>query len=297
MAMDHSYDILTDTSCNLATPYLKENGIRVVPFTYFVNGRDCQCEDTENFDAHAYYQSMRDGRVEIHTTQINPSAYEEAIRPSLEEGKDVLFISMSSGISGAFQSLLIAMEELKEAYPKRSIKAVDTLGASLGEGLLVMRAVAYREQGMALPEAAWRLEQDKKHVYQIFTVDDLMYLNKTGRLSKKGAVIGSALKIKPLLKGDEEGKIVMAGIARGRRLALKKLAERYRELVVDPSHQTIGIAHADAPEDVVELITMIKAEQTPAHIITAEYEPMTGSHVGPGTIALFFFGGPDVRSK
>ena len=281
------FQVMTDTSANLPTDLLKEKDIAVIPFPYFVNGARHTCLDTEGFDGETFYGAMREG-AEVTTSQINPQHYMEVMKPILQKGLDILFVGMSSGISGSFHCAELAAEELAEDFPERKIRLVDTLGASLGEGLLVLRAVKDKLLGVSLEESYQKLMSLRHRLCNIFTVDDLKYLRKGGRLSNLSFIVGTLLQIKPLLKGNEEGKIVAFAKLRGRKKALEELAKRYDEYVVNPEEQTIGIAHADCPEDAEKLAELLRRHKPPKEILTVGYEPVTGSHVGPGTLALFF---------
>ena len=282
-----SFTILTDTSANLPTPLLQQHDVAVAPFSYFIDGAEHSCMDTESFDGAAYYGAMRKGPV-VTTSLVNPR---------LEAGEDILFVGMSSGISGSFGSAKLAAGDLREEFPERDIQLVDTLGASLGEGILVLRAIEMRESGASLAETAAALREMRWRMYQIFTVDDIMYLRRTGRLSNAKAIVASVLHIKPILKGNEEGAIVAVDKVRGRRKSIDALVERYRKYVAAPETQTVGIAHADCAEDARYLADALRIVAPPKEIMTVMYEPVTGSHVGPGALALFFLGGDAVRSK
>lgn len=291
-----SFAIVTDTSANLPTALTKKHGVTVIPFFYIVDGAELSCTDTGAFDGSAFYEAMRRG-ASVTTTQITPQRYADAFRPLLAAGQDLLAVSMSSGISGSCQSAALAAEELREEFPERTVRTVDSLGASLGEGLLVLEALRCRDEGMSLYDTAARLLSLRRRVCQVFTVDDLQYLRRGGRLSNMAAIVGTVLNIKPLLKGDEEGKIVSTAKVRGRKRSVEALAERYDALVKDPEIQTVGIAHADCAGDAAYLMKLLRHGKTPKEILTVCYEPVTGSHVGPGTLALFFLGDEDVRSK
>lgn len=291
-----SFSIVTDTSANLPTPWLQENDVSVIPFHYTINEREMACLDTEAFNGTAYYNAMRNG-IGVTTSQINPQAYIDCFEPLLRAEQDILFIGMSSGISGSFQSAQIAMAQLRDSYPERHFRMVDTLGASLGEGILVMKAVEFARAGMDLDEISRRLLTMRRNMCQIFMVDDLMFLKKTGRVSGAVALVGTMLQIKPLLKGNEKGQIVTYAKARGRRKAIEALARHYDELVVDAGSQVVGIAHADCEKDADLLATLLMRNHPPKRVLTVMYEPVTGSHVGPGTLAMFFLGDSDVRSK
>ena len=281
------FQIITDTSANLPSELLKANDITCIPLAYFVNGARHTCLDTEGFDGRTFYSAMREG-AEITTSQINPQHYIDVMKPILQKGLDILFVGMSSGISGSYHCAEIAAAELGEAYPERSIRLVDTIGASLGEGLLVLKAVKNKLMGVSLEDVYEKLMDLRHRMCNIFTVDDLKYLRKGGRLSNLSFIVGTLLQIKPLLKGNEEGKIVAFAKLRGRKKALEELAKRYDEFVVDAQEQTIGIAHADCPEDAERLAELLRRNNPPKEILTVGYEPVTGSHVGPGTLALFF---------
>lgn len=282
-----SFTIVTDTSANIPSAYLKENNIRLIPYTFTVGGKVMSCTDTEEFDGKAFFDSMRQGE-RVDTSQINPQSYIDIFEELLKEGQDILFVSMSSGISGSYNSSLIAMNQLREDYPERTLRSVDTRGASLGEGLVVFKAVELREQGKSAAEAADFLEVYRDNIYNVFTVDDLQYLRRTGRLSNAAAVIGMVLNVKPILIGDELGRIISIAKVRGRKRAIETLAKRYDELAVHPEQQTVCIAHADCEEEAEELRALLNRNHPPKEFLTVMYEPVTGSHVGPGTLALFF---------
>ena len=281
------FQIMTDTSANLPAELAAEKDVTVIPFPYFVNGARHTCLDTEGFDGKTFYGAMREG-AEVTTSQINPQNYIDAMRPILQQGKDILFVGMSSGISGAYHSAELAAEELRAEFPERKIRLVDTIGASLGEGLLVLRAVRDKLAGLSLDAIYEKLMDLRHRLCNIFTVDDLKYLRKGGRLSNLSFIVGTILQIKPLLKGNEEGRIVAFAKLRGRKKALEELAKRYDEYVVNAEEQTIGIAHADCPEDAAYLIELLRRNHPPKDVLNVCYEPVTGSHVGPGTLALFF---------
>lgn len=291
-----SFSIVTDTSANLPTSLVNECGLKVVPFSYYVGGEEKTCTDTETFDGRDFYDSIRKG-ARVTTSLITPYRFTTAMTPLLESGQDILLISMSSGVSSSFRSAMTAVEHLRKLFPERRIEAVDTLGASLGEGIPVLKAVRCRDAGMSLEETAEAVRQECRRMYQVFMVDDLMHLRRTGRCSNISAIMGTVLNIKPLLKGDENGKIVAFEKLRGRRRAIDAMAEKYSWLARDPETQTVGIAHSDCEKDALTLAKAINEIAPPKEILMVMYEPVTGSHVGPGTLALFFAGDEDVRGK
>ena len=291
-----SFVIVTDTSANLPTPEANEYGITVVPLSYSIDGEAHECLNTEDFQYNAYYEAMKSGTV-ITTSQINPQKYMDNIAPLLKEGNDILFVGMASGISGSYNSMLIAKDQLLEEYPERKICLVDSMGASLGEGLLVLEANRCKQQGMSLEDTAEKLLKLRKRMYQIFTVDDLMHLRKGGRLSNAAAFVGALLHIKPLLKGNEEGKIVSFEKVRGRKAVISQMARKYEQLVVDPENQMVGISQCNCMEDAQRLAELLKQNRPPKEIKIVDHEPVTGSYLGSGALALYFLGDEDVRQK
>lgn len=289
------FRIVTDTSSNLPTAYLQAENITVIPFTFHTESGEQSCMDTASFDAKAFYTAMRNGE-KVTTSQIPPQRFVDNIRPMLENGEDVLFVSMSSGISGSYASSKIAANQLAEEFPERKILTVDTYSASLAEGIVVMRAVECRKEGLSIDETYQILRALRHRIAQIFTVGDLRYLQRTGRLSNLEAAVGTVLQIKPLLKGDPQGKIVCFAKVRGRQRAIEEMAKRYEELVVSPETQTVCISHADCEADAQILASMLRRSKPPKDILIVDYEPVTGSHVGPGALALFFVSDDNVRN-
>ena len=291
-----SYAIVTDTAANLQREHIDRYGITVIPLSYYIEDAEHTCVDPDDFDGARFYHALAGG-ARAHTSQIPPQRYIDSLDPLLESGQDVLFVGLSSGVSGSYASAESAAQELSERHPGRRIRLVDTMGASLGEGLQVLRACACREKGMGLDETADLLLKRRAHMSQLFTVDDLMHLHKTGRVSGVAAIVGTVLSIKPLLKGNEAGKIVPCGKARGRKQAVRTLAEKYAELVEHAEEQTIGISHANCPEDAALLERLIRRLKPPKDVLCVMHEPVTGVHVGPGMLAVYFEGGADVRLR
>lgn len=278
--------LFTDTSANLPVEIIDEYGIEVVPFSYTIDGVEYIPE--REFDGKAFYAAMRAGS-EVKTSMVNAGTFIERFKAALDAGKDVLYIGMSGGISGTANAALMAKQELDEEYPDRKIIVIDTLAASLGEGLLVIKAAEQLRDGAALDAIEEDIRAQVPHMCQSFTVDDLKYLKKTGRVSGAAAIIGNVLSIHPILIGDYEGKIVVKSKVRGMKRTLDALAERYAELSLSKT-ETIGIAHADNEEGKAYLVQRLRDKGLTGKCLSVCYEPVTGSHVGPGTVALFFFG-------
>ena len=278
--------LFTDTSANLPVEIIDEYGIEVVPFSYTIDGVEYIPE--REFDGKAFYAAMRAGS-EVKTSMVNAGTFIECFKTALDAGRDVLYIGMSGGISGTANAALMAKQELDEEYPDRKIVVIDTLAASLGEGLFVIKAAEQLRDGAALAVIEEDIRAQVPHMCQSFTVDDLKYLKKTGRVSGAAAIIGNVLSIHPILIGDYEGKIVVKSKVRGMKRTLDALAERYAELVLNKA-ETIGIAHADNEEGKAYLVQRLRDKGLTGKCVSVCYEPVTGSHVGPGTVALFFFG-------
>lgn len=278
--------LFTDTSANLPAEIIDEYGIEVVPFSYTIDGVEYIPE--REFDGKAFYAAMRAGS-EVKTSMVNAGTFIERFKTALDAGKDVLYIGMSGGISGTANAALMAKQELDEEYPDRKIVVIDTLAASLGEGLFVIKAAEQLKDGVALDAIEEAIRAQVPSMCQSFTVDDLKYLKNTGRVSGAAAIIGNVLSIHPILIGDYEGKIVVKSKVRGMKRTLDALAERYAELALSKT-ETIGIAHADNEEGKAYLVQRLRDKGLTGKCLSVCYEPVTGSHVGPGTVALFFFG-------
>ena len=278
--------LFTDTSANLPVEIIDEYGIEVVPFSYTIDGVEYIPE--REFDGKAFYAAMRAGSA-VKTSMVNTGTFIERFKTALDAGKDVLYIGMSGGISGTANAAFMAKQELDEEYPDRKIVVIDTLAASLGEGLFVIKAAEQLKDGVALDAIEETIRAQVPSMCQSFTVDDLKYLKNTGRVSGAAAIIGNVLSIHPILIGDYEGKIVVKAKVRGMKRTLDALAERYAELALSKT-ETIGIAHADNEEGKAYLVQRLRDKGLTGKCLSVCYEPVTGSHVGPGTVALFFFG-------
>jgi len=285
-----SFTVFTDGCSNLPGRLLTELDIRVLPCSYVLDGEPGTYEgDIDAFDTHGYYDKLRSGS-EMKTSLLNTHLFLTHFRPELEQGRDVIYVGMSSGISGTIQAARIAAEELSDEFPERTVRVVDSLGAGFGPGLLSCRASELRSEGKTAAEAADILDKAVPHLLQYFTVDDLNFLKRTGRVSGATAAIGTVLNIKPLLWGDPTGHIVALKKCRGRKKAIEEIAELYRSRAIHPENQRIAISHGDCPEEAEILANRIRAICEPKELIVCPHEPITGAHVGPGMLALFFFG-------
>ncbi len=284
------FAIYTDGCSNLPRHLLEGLDIRVLPFRYMVDGEPMVYNgDIDSFDSHGYYESMRAGKV-VTTTLVNADTFAEYFRKALEEGLDVLYVGMSSGVSGTFQAACMAANELMEEFPERQVLTVDSLGAGLGVGLLACRGADLRAEGKTLQETKAVLDQEVMQLCEFFTVESLAYLHRSGRISHATFALGSVLDIKPLLRGDEEGHIVSCAKCRGRKKAVAAIVEKYRTKAVSPEKGRVFISHGDCPEEAEALARQIREIAEPRELIILPHEPTTGAHVGPGMLALFFLG-------
>ncbi|MBQ3000237.1 MAG: DegV family protein [Oscillospiraceae bacterium] len=285
-----SYTVFTDGCSNLPNNLLQELDIRVLPCSYMLDGEPGVFDgDLEAFDTHAYYNRLRAGAV-MKTSLINSQLFMDHFRPELEKGKDIVYVGLSSGVSGTLQAGKIAAQELMEEFPGQTVRVVDSLGAAFGPGLLACRAADLRNEGKSALEAGEILDVEVKHLLQIFTVDDLNFLKRTGRVSGATAAIGTILNIKPLLWGDPTGHIVALSKCRGRKKAIEAILDIYRNRAIDAQNQRIAISHGDCLEEAEELGRRVCEICKPKELIICPHEPFTGSHVGPGMLALYFFG-------
>ena len=285
-----SFTVFTDGCSNLPTHLLTELDIRVLPCSYVLDGVPGIYDgDIDAFDTHGFYDKLRSGSV-LKTSLLNTHLFLTHFRPELKAGKDVVYVGMSSGISGTIQAARIAAEELSEEFPGRTVRVVDSLGAGFGPGLLACRASDLRREGKSAAEAADILDKEVMQLLQLFTVDDLNFLKRTGRVSGATAAIGTVLNIKPLLWGDPTGHIVALKKCRGRKKAIDEIVELYRTKAIHPENQRIAISHGDCPEEAALLAERVCEICRPRELIICPHEPFTGAHVGPGMLALFFFG-------
>ena len=285
-----SFAIFTDACSNLPNHLLTELKIQVLPCRYLLDEIPGFYDgNIDSFDSHEFYDKMRNGSV-LKTSLLNTHLFMSHFRPALEAGQDLIYVGLSSGVSGTLQAARMAAEELSEEFPDRIIRVVDSLGASFGPGLLACRAADLRNEGKNAAEAADILDEEVMHLLQFFTVDDLNFLKRTGRVSGATAAIGTVLNIKPLLWGDTTGHIVALKKCRGRKKAIDEIVELYRTRAIHPETQRIAISHGDCPEEAALLAQRVCDICQPKELIIRPHEPFTGAHVGPGMLALYFFG-------
>ena len=283
----NDYIIMTDSAADISPEILAQWGVPFVSLTYKF---DDETQSWGNYEKpfSAFYQKMRSGGV-ARTAAVNMETFKQSFAPILQQGKDLLYICFSSGLSTTFQSSTIAVEELREQFPERKLITVDSLAASSGQGLLVKLTVDRKNAGATIEEAAQFVRDTRLHLDHWFTVDDLVYLKRGGRVSAAKAFVGGLLNIKPVLHVDDEGHLINMFKVRGRKASLKALAEKYGELIQDRNEQ-IFISHGDCLGDAQELERMLREAYGVQVTLINEIGPVIGAHSGPGTLALFFVG-------
>jgi DegV family protein with EDD domain len=284
----NDYIIFTDSACDIAPEILEAWKVKCINLTFTFESDGVERINSE-VTAKEFYQKMRDGDV-ARTSAANIETFKDAFKGELENGKDILYLAFSSGLSTTYNSGRMAVNELSEDYPDRKIMVVDTLSASAGFGLLVHLAVEKRDKGLSIEEVAEFIEDTKLHLCHWFTVDDLQYLKRGGRVSPTVAFVGGLLGIKPVLHMDNEGHLINMSKVRGRAAALKALVDKFGELAVDNTKGPVYISNGDCMEDVETVKNMLITEYGVEVELITDIGPVIGAHSGPGTIAVFFIG-------
>jgi len=283
-----SFEVYADGTANLPGSLLED--IRLLPIEYTMDGEPhTYLGDIEHLDVHSYYEDLRNG-MNVKTSLLNTNLFLESFTPVLEEGKDVVYIAMSSGISGTYNAARIAADQLMEEFPERYVHIVDSHGCGFGNGMLALRAAELSKEGTDCRKAGEILDEMVPHCCQYFTVDDLHFLKRTGRVSGATAIIGTTLNIKPILYGDHTGHIVSCANCHGRKKAVKMLAAKYSEKRMELLSPKVFISHGDCLKDAESLKEMILSITPDADVMICPHEPFSGAHVGPGMLGLFFLG-------
>ncbi|HHU79720.1 MAG: DegV family protein [Bacilli bacterium] len=281
-----NYLIFTDSTADLPMEYFQLPMLKIIPLSFMIDGKQYIDGD---LDTKEFYDKLRAGGTST-TSQLNPEQYLSIIEPHVRDGKDILVIAFSSGLSGTANSMRIALEELQEQYPERKIFGVDSLCASLGEGLLVHLAVEAYNAGKSIAENFQMLEDTKLKICHWFTVEDLHHLRRGGRLSGFSAFIGSVLKVKPVLHLNDEGKLIPRKKTIGRKKSIEKLFEQMEKTIINPEEQVIFISHGDCLDDANYLKNLILEKYKVKDVVINGIGTVIGSHSGPGTLALFYLG-------
>ena len=282
-----NFQIITDSGSDLPIEMQRKLNIEVARLT--LNFRGKELEDSVDSGMKELYDALRAGE-EAKTSAVNPDAWQQIMEPVLQQEKDILVLAFSSGLSTTYQSAVIASGELLEKYPQRKIRVVDTRAASLGQGLLIWYACKKRDQGMELDQLADWAEENKLYLCHWFTVDDLMYLKRGGRISAATAIVGTVLGIKPVLHMDDEGRLINMSKARGRKASIAALADKIGQLGLPGENKNVFICHGDCLEDAKYLEKLVREKYGVEEVFIGYTGAVIGSHSGPGTLALFFLG-------
>ena len=286
----NNYTIITDSSCDLPDSLVKELELEVLPLAFIMDGKTYRnYPDNREMAPKAFYNKQREGSMAT-TNAVNVGEAADAMEDVLKRGEDVLVLAFSSGLSTTCNSFQIAAGDLAEQYPDRKIFVVDTLCASLGQGMFVYQAARLRQAGRSIEEVRDWAEQNRLNQCHWFTVNDLFFLKKGGRVSAATAVVGTMLQIKPVMHVDNEGHLIKVDTARGRKASLNALVDKVGELADNPAAQTMFISNSDCQEDAQYVADQIKARYGTEEIIINSIGPVIGAHTGPGCVALFFTG-------
>ena len=282
------YIVYTDSACDISPEILDQWGVKYLSLTFRFEGDETEYSNSD-MPAEPFYAKMRAGEV-AKTSAINTETFKDAFEAELRAGNDILYIGFSSGLSNTVNAAQLAANELLSEYPERKLIVVDTLAASAGFGMLLYLALKRKNEGATIEEAAQFVVETRLHQCHWFTVDDLMYLKRGGRISPAVALVGTMLGIKPVMHMDNEGHLVKVSQARSRKGALKALVDKYTELALEPNSGTVFISHGDCMDDVNRLKEMLKARHGVDVELVTYVGPVIGAHSGPGTLALFFLG-------
>lgn len=292
-----SFTILTDTSCNLPQELVDSFGLTMVPLRYFLDGEEhTSYTDGKQADIQSFYEAMRAGKV-VTTTLASQTEAAAIATACAEAGNDLLYLGFSSGLSGTFDACAAAVAEVAQKFPQRKLYSVDTLAASAGQGLLIAYVARMRDQGASIEECRDWAESHRLNICHWFTVDDLMFLKRGGRVSAVSAVFGTALSIKPVMHMDEAGTLKVVSKVRGRKKAIASLADHFGMSLgtMDPTQQMVYISHGDCLADAQELAAILKERYGINDALITYVDPVIGAHSGPGTLALFYYDEVDHR--
>lgn len=283
------YWIVTDSAIDMSKAWIdQQTQFRVLDLAYLMDGKVYIPDGTDD-STRAIYDAMRSGKM-LTTSQVTPDAWENCFRTLLDTGDDVLVIAFSSGLSGTCQAAIIAAEEVRAEYPERKLMVLDSLQASAGEGLMVHYALENRDKGMSIDDNFMWLQQNVQNFIAWFTVNDLMHLHRGGRVSAASAIVGSLVRIKPIMRVDEKGKLAVYEKCPGRKRSIRVLAERIKADIVHPEEQVITISHGDCYDEAAQLAEMIRSELPVKEVRISYVGSVIGAHTGPGVIAVFCMG-------
>lgn len=279
--------ITADSTVDLPKEWLEEKGVQILSLSYIIDGETYS--DMNGLSHKEFFARIKSGSMPT-TSQINPDEAKAAFEKIIKEGKDILHLGFSSGLSGSYNSERIASEDLKEEYPEAEVRVIDTLCASMGQGLLLYKALELKEQGKSLSEIADWIEENKLHICHNVTVDDLYHLHRGGRVSKATAIVGTMVKIKPIIHMSNEGKLAVIGKERGRKKSMAVLLDKMEKQMQGYENNVVMITHGDCEEDAEYVASQIRERFGIDNIIINGIGSVIGSHTGAGVIAVFFMG-------
>ena len=280
--------VFTDSTTDLPVGYAKELELEIINFTYTIDGKEYSNHlDHRELSTQEFYVLLKEGKIAT-TSLITADRFVKTFEPFIKGGKDILYLCFSSGASGSYSQAVVAADELAETYPGSKLIVIDSLCASMGQGLLAHYAVTEKRKGRTIGEVADYIRKLVPSLAHWVTVDDLVHLKRGGRVSGATAIVGSLLGIKPIIHLDDEGRLIPVDKVRGRQKSLEYLAEKMRETIVEPKNQIVFISHGNSPEDAAKLADLIKKKIGTETFIINDIGPVIGAHSGPGTIALFF---------
>lgn len=283
-----NFIIMTDSCCDLPAALAEKMQIEVLPLTVYVDDDHYRNYlDGREIGFHDFYEKLVSAK-NVKTSAVNQTEFIEVMEPHLAAGKDVLCLSFSSGLSGTFNASALAVNEMREKYPDRKIYTVDTLSASMGQGLFVYQCWKQQQAGKSIDEVLAYAEALIPNIAQWFTVNDLFFLKRGGRVSATTAIVGSALAIKPVMHVDDEGHLIKTGVARGRKASIRALVTRMEEIGVDLANQPVFISHGDCLDEAEYLASLIREKFGTKEIVISYVGPVIGAHAGPGVLALFY---------
>lgn len=281
------YIVTVNSTVDVPKEWLEERNVPFIPLKYTIDGETYK--DMQGLSSKEFFQKLRDGKMAV-TSQVNPDEAKAALEPFLKEGKDVLHLGFSSALSGTYNSMRLAAEELREEYPDRKIIVVDSLCACMGEALLLHYVLKLRDAGKSIEEAAKWAEENKLHVCHNVTVDDLHHLQRGGRVSKTAAVLGTMVQIKPMIHMDNSGSLQVIGKERGRKKSLNKIVDMAVEQAKGWDNEIIMITHGDCIEDAQYVAQRVREKMGIENIFINNIGTVIGSHTGPGVVAVFCMG-------
>lgn len=281
------YIITVNSTVDTGKEWLEERNVPVIPLKYTIDGQEYT--DMYGLSDKEFFQKLREGKMSV-TSQINPEEAKEMLEPYVKEGKDVLHLAFSSALSGTCNSMRIAAEELQEEYPEAKVIVVDTLCACMGEAMLLYYALKQKEAGKTIEEVAQWAEENKLHVCHNVTVDDLFHLHRGGRVSKTAAVLGTMVKVKPIIHMDDNGALQVIGKERGRKKSLNKIVDMAVERSEGWDNEIIMITHGDCLEDAEYVAKLVREKMGVENVFIHNIGTVIGSHTGPGVVATFCMG-------